>query len=152
MITRIGHQAIRARDIEATAKFYREVLGMKEAFRMQNPEGTKLGSIHMFVAPSQYIEIFPNGEEEFKPGKTTIGHSHMCFEVDDAAKTLEEFRARGAPIDVELKKGYSKCIQFWTHDPDGNSMEFMELPPDSKQVEANKRIAAEEAAERGAKA
>ncbi|MDR3167760.1 MAG: VOC family protein [Treponema sp.] len=141
MITRIGHTAIRARDIEATARFYREVLGMKEAFRMNNPEGTKLGSVHMFVAPSQFIESFPNGSEEFQPTDHTIGHSHICFEVDDAAKFLEEIRERGAPIDRELKRGYSRCIQFWTHDPDGNRIEFMELPPDCLQAEANKRLA-----------
>jgi lactoylglutathione lyase len=141
MKARYGHIAIRARDIEATAKFYREVLGMPEAFRMQDPSGTKLGSVHMFVAPSQYIEIFPNGTDEFTPGEHTIGYSHLCLEVDDLAKTLEEVRGRGAPIDTELKKGYSKCLQFWTHDPDGNRIEFMELPPDCLQVAANKRIA-----------
>jgi lactoylglutathione lyase len=62
------------------------------------------------------------------------------------AKYLEEVRGRGAPIDVELKTGFSRCIQFWTHDPDGNRIEFMELPPDCLQVAANKRIAAEDAA------
>jgi lactoylglutathione lyase len=144
MKARYGHIAIRARDIEATAKFYREVLGMPEEFRMQDPTGTKLGSVHMFVAPSQYIEIFPNGTDEFSPGEHTIGYSHLCLEVDDLAKTLAEVRGRGAPIDTELKKGYSKCLQFWTHDPDGNRIEFMELPPDCLQVAANKRIAESE--------
>lgn len=141
---RLGHIAIRAKDIETTVAFYRDVLGMKEAFRMHNLEGGKLGSVHMFVAPCQYIEIFPNGSEEFKPGNKTIGYSHVCFEVEHAAEYLAEVRTRGAPIDTELKLGYSKCIQFWTHDPDGNRIEFMELPPDCLQVEANKRIAAEE--------
>jgi lactoylglutathione lyase len=143
---KLGHIAIRARDIETTAAFYRDVLGMEEAFRMHNLEGGKLGSIHMFVAPSQYIEIFPNGTEEVKADpQHAIGPSHACFEVENAAKYLEEVRARGAPIDTELKKGFSRCIQFWTHDPDGNRIEFMELPPDCLQVEANNRIAAEEA-------
>jgi lactoylglutathione lyase len=142
-ITRIGHTAIRARDIEATARFYRETLGMKEAFRMQNPAGDKLGCIYMYVAPSQFIEIFPDGSEDAPHTGKTIGHAHVCYEVDNAAAFLEEVRARGAPIDVELKRGYSRCIQFWTHDPDGNSIEFMELPPDSLQAQANERIAQE---------
>ncbi|GHT65548.1 hypothetical protein FACS1894110_07690 [Spirochaetia bacterium] len=146
-IKRIGHIAIRARDIEATAKFYREVLGMKEAFRMHNLEGGKLGSVHMFVAPSNYIEIFPNGTTDGRGDhQTEVGLNHICFEVDDLAKCLEEVRGRGAPIDTELKKGFSKCLQFWTHDPDGNRIEFMELPPDCYQIQANERIAAEDAA------
>jgi lactoylglutathione lyase len=140
MIKRIGHIAIRARDIEVTAAWYRDVLGMKEAFRMYNVPGEKLGSIHIYAAPGQFIEIFPHGNEEFRPGEKTIGYSHLCFEVDDAAKTQEELRGRGAPIDTELKRGFSKCIQFWTHDPDGNRIEFTELPPESLQLQAIKRF------------
>ncbi|MDR2484428.1 MAG: VOC family protein [Treponema sp.] len=143
MITRLGHIAIRARDIEATAGFYRDVLGLREAFRMHNLPGEKLGSVHIFVGPSQFIEIFPGGTEEFTPNQQTIGYSHLCFEVDDAAEVLEELRKRGAPIDAELKRGFSRCIQFWTHDPDGNRIEFMELPPDCLQAEANKRCTEE---------
>jgi lactoylglutathione lyase len=143
MKVHIGHIAMRAKDIEATARFYRETLGFPEAFRMQSPSGDTLGSVHIYIAPSQFIEIFPQGGE--KPGLTgrTIGLDHLCFEVDDAAKALEEIRSRGAPIDTELKRGYSRCIQFWTHDPDGNRIEFMELPPGCLQAEANARLARE---------
>jgi lactoylglutathione lyase len=136
--------AIRARDMEATAKFYREVLGLKEAFRMHNTPDGSLGSIHMFVAPSQYIEIFPHGEKECKHDKTTIGHCHMCYEVEDAEAALKFMKERGAPIDSDIKLGFSKCIQFFTHDPDGNSIEIMQLPPDCLQVEANNRFAGEQ--------
>ncbi|MDR1933250.1 MAG: VOC family protein, partial [Spirochaetales bacterium] len=102
--------------------------------------GGRLGSVHIYVAPYQFIEIFPFGTEECGKGEHTIGLNHVCFEVDNAARFLEEVRSRGAPIDTELKRGVSKCIQFWTHDPDGNRIEFMELPPDCLQVESVKRI------------
>jgi lactoylglutathione lyase len=141
MVTRIGHVAIRARDIEKTAAFYRDVLGMSEAFRMQNQAGTALGSVHIYVAPSQFIEIFPDGEATTDTNKQKAGLHHLCIEVDNAAASLEEVRGRGAPIDTELKVGFSKCIQFWTHDPDGNAIEFMELPPDCLQAAANERLA-----------
>jgi lactoylglutathione lyase len=144
MITRLGHAAIRARDIELTARFYREVLGMQEAFRMRNPAADALGSIHLYVAPYQFIEIFPDGVEDHRGDhQKEIGLNHLCFEVDDAAAYLEEIRARGAPIDVELKQGQSRCLMFWTHDPDGNRIEFMELPPDCLQVESTRRIVPE---------
>ena len=141
MKTRYGHVAVRARDIEKTAAFYRDVLGFPEAFRMQNPEGTALGSVHVYIAPSQYIEIFPGGTEAPPPRDRTAGLNHICIEVDNAAEALKEVQSRGAPIDTELKRGYSKCIQFWTHDPDGTAIEFMELPDDCLQVAANKRLA-----------
>jgi lactoylglutathione lyase len=140
---RLGHIAIRARDIEATAAWYRDVLGMKEAFRMHNLAGGALGSIHLYAAHGQFIEIFPHGTEECPPNDRTIGYSHLCIEVDNAVDTLEELRGRGAPIDTELKTGYSKCVQFWTHDPDGNRIEFMELPPECLQSQAIKRLEGE---------
>jgi lactoylglutathione lyase len=141
MIIRIGHTAIRTRDIEASARFYTEILGMKEAFRMQNASGDTLGCLYLYVAPGQFIELFPDGVEKVPYSNKTIGHAHICFEVDDAAAFLARIRDLGAPIDTELKRGYSRCIQFWTHDPDGNSIEIMELPPDSLQSQANERLA-----------
>ena len=141
MIKGLGHLAIRAKDIEATAKFYCEVIGLKEAFRMNHLEGGRLGGIYLYIAPSQFIEIFPDGEGELS-SNNTIGIKHLCIEVDNAAAFQEEIRARGAPIDTELKTGFTKCLQFWTHDPDGNRIEFMELPPESQHAQANARIAA----------
>jgi lactoylglutathione lyase len=141
MITGIGHSAIRARDMEVTAAFYRDVLGMKEAFRLYTGPNGECTGIYMYVAKSQFLEIFPGGERETEMDNKTLGVVHLCYEVDDAAKSLEEIRGRGAPIDVELKTGYSGCIQFWTHDPDGNRIELMELPAGSMQQEANERFA-----------
>ena len=139
MIKGLGHLAIRARDIEASAKFYLDVIGLKEAFRMNNPDTGKPGTIYLYIAPGQFIEIFPDGGGE-QPDNNTIGLKHICIEVDNAAAFQEELRGRGAPIDTELKTGLSKCIQFWTHDPDGNRIEFMELPPESLQAQANRRL------------
>ena len=136
----LGHIAIRARDIEASVKFYRDVLGFPDAFRMDSPQGGGLGSVHIYIAPSQFIEIFPGGEEKTEVSNKSIGLSHICIGVEDAAGALALVRSRGAPVDTELKKGYSRCLQFWTHDPDGNAIEFMELPPDCLQVAANERL------------
>jgi lactoylglutathione lyase len=140
MVKGLGHLALRAKDIEETAKFYTEIVGFKEAFRMYNGEGGALGTIYLYIAPSQLIEIFPNGSGE-QAGNNAIGIKHICIEVDNAATFLEELRERGAPIDAELKTGFSKSLMFWTHDPDGVKIEFMELPPESLQAQANKRLA-----------
>ena len=140
MIKGLGHIAIRAKDIEETAKFYREVVGLKEAFRMYNAEGGALGTVYFYIASSQFIEIFPGGSGEQSPNPN-VGIKHICIEVDNIEDVQEELRSRGAPIDTEIKTGFSKCIQFWTHDPDGVRIEFMELPPESLQAQANERLA-----------
>jgi lactoylglutathione lyase len=144
MFKRIGHTAIRARDIEATIAFYRDILGMKEAFRMYNGPDGALSTVYVCVAPRQFIEIFPGGTEEQSINDNTIGYSHLCIEVENAAKTLDCLRARGLPIDQELRQGLSKCMMFWTHDPDGNRIEFMQLPPESLQAQAIERLAKED--------
>ena len=146
MKPRLAHIAIRARDVEKTAAFYRDTLGFPEAFRMHMPgeQGSPpvLTGVYLYIAESQFIEIFPGGAVERQTGPGVIGPVHFCIEVDKAAAALEEISLRGAPIDKELGTGYSRCIQFWTHDPDGNAIEFMELPPDSLQQKANERLAA----------
>ena len=139
MITGITHHAIRARDIEKTAAFYTEVLGLKEAFRMDRPDGT-LGTIYLYIAPHQFLEIFAGGTKEAETGSNLIGHCHLCFEVADAAAAIEHFRSKGAPIDTEIRTGKSLCLQFWTHDPDGNKIELMQLTPESMQAQANERL------------
>jgi lactoylglutathione lyase len=139
MIKALGHLALRAKDIETTAKFYREVVGFKEAFRMYSPDGSKLTTIYFYIAPSQFIEIFPDGTGDQAPNDA-VGIKHICIEVENSAEFQEVMRSRGAPIDVEVKQGFSKCIMFWTHDPDGVKIEFMQLPPESLQAQANARF------------
>jgi lactoylglutathione lyase len=139
MIKGLGHLAIRTRDLETSAAFYRDVVGLQEAFRMDRPNGSGTGTIYFYIAPGQFIELFPDGTGDQSEDRS-IGIKHICIEVDNAAAFEEEFRSRGGRIDVPLKTGYSKCIQFWTHDPDGNKIEFMELPPESLQYQANERF------------
>jgi lactoylglutathione lyase len=140
MIKGLGHLAIMARDIETSVEFYRQVVGLKEAFRMELPNGLKI--VYFYIAPGQFMEIFPDGTGT-QPEDSNIGIKHICIEVDNAVTFQEEFRARGGVIDIPFKTGYSKCIQFWTHDPDGNKIEFMELPPESLQYQANMRFQTE---------
>lgn len=122
----MGHAAALAVDIEKTAAFYRDALGFPEAFRMYNGEGGRLGSVHIFVGENQFIEIFPDG----KPACCGVQDSrihHICIQTDDIYADYNAVKERGAPIDSPVKEGVSKCLQFWTHDPDGNPVEFMQL-------------------------
>jgi lactoylglutathione lyase len=136
----IGHVALRTKNLEKTVAFYRDVLGFPEAFRMYDDEG-KPSNVHIFVGAGQFLELFPGGAETKGSHRgDEAGPVHLCFEVDDAARMQEEIRARGAAIDKEASRGASRCINFWTHDPDGVSLEFAELPPDSLQAQALARL------------
>ena len=139
MIKGLSHIAIRASDILSSARFYTEVLGLREAFRMHNDDG-KLSTVYIYIAPSQYLELFANGTRQPVTGQDVIGLCHICLETDDIEKAFETVAANGGPIDSQIRVGKSKCRMFWTHDPDGNSLEIMEIVPESLQAQANARF------------
>ncbi|MDR3207648.1 MAG: VOC family protein [Oscillospiraceae bacterium] len=136
----LGHLAFWCADLEASAAYYRDVLGFPEAFRMYD-EGGKAKLVYMYVGPSQFIELFTAESPKVPHPERAVSYSHLSIEVENAAGALDVLRAKGAPIDTELKTGESKCKMFWSHDPDGNAIEFMELPSASLQAQANARLA-----------
>jgi len=136
---RIGHIAIRTSDIDACLDFYCKKLGFTEAFRMHDDNG-KLTTIYLNIAPGQFIEIFTGGIEKQETSINSIGYCHLCLEVENITETFKTLSARGIPIDREIKTGLSKCLMFWTHDPDGNSIEIMELTPESLQIKSQMKM------------
>lgn len=137
MITRIAHSAIKVKNIEETVKFYSDTLGFKESFRIYNDDGS-LSIVYLYITQGQFLEIFPDGEGEIQHDFSAIGHSHICYEVDNIEEAIVEIRSKGVIIDSELRKGKSGSLQFWISDPDGNRIEIMEILPDSMQANVNK--------------
>ena len=143
MIKGLSHAAIRARDLEKSLRFYREVLGLPEAFRLRNDDGsTRI--VYLWIAPGQFIEIFPDGTKDPERGGHMTGMQHLCLETDDVEKEYARLSAAGFAADTEIVTGRAKCRQFWIHDPDGTPIELMELGPESMQAQAAKRFAREE--------
>lgn len=144
----LSHAAIRTRDIEASVRFYTEVLGLPEAFRMHREDGS-LGTVYMFIAPGQYLELFSGGTREGITGPDVIRVCHLCLMTRDIRRSYEAVKSAGGPLDSEIKRGNSRCLMFWTHDPDGTEIEIMEMPPESLQAQADARLAQAGMAENG---
>lgn len=133
LIRDIAHTAYWVRDLDAALRFYCDILGMKEAFRLE--KDGKVWIVYLQVARNSFIELFPD------PTFRAEGHSsyqHLCLEVDDLRKTLDELAARGLDIQGEPKQGQDKNWQFWIKDPDGNPIELMEISPESPQAAAGR--------------
>ena len=129
MITDLGHPAFAARDVDRTLRFYR-IFGIEEAFRLHNDDGS-LMLVYLHVSGDRFIEVFPGGpapdpdrEQSFK---------HICLLTDDINGAVEHLREKDAPIDSEPLLGLDGNLQAWTHDPDGNQIELMQLSEDSPQ-------------------
>ncbi len=136
----LSHVAIRTRDTLESVRFYTEVLGLKEAFRMYREDGS-LGTVYVFIGPGQYLELFSDGTREGITGSDVIGICHICLKTEDIRRSHEAVKSAGGPIDREIQRGKSQCWMFWTHDPDGTPIEIMEMPPESMQAQADKRFA-----------
>ena len=136
----LSHAAIRTKNIPESIRFYIEVLGLEEAFRM-NAEDGSLATVYLFLAPGQYLELFAGGAREGISGPDVTGVCHLCLMTHDIQRSYETVHAKGGPLDSEIRRGLSRCLMFWTHDPDGTQIEIMEMPPESLQAQADKRLA-----------
>ncbi len=136
MISSIGHTAYNCYKFDQTLDFYTRVLGFPQMFEMHNDEG-KLWIVYLRVTDNVYIELFPKDGEAPAKGDS---YSHLCLEVTDIENTFSAVIERGAPVDAQVKTGKDGNRQAWTHDPEGNRIEFMEMAPDSLQRKAIERL------------
>ncbi|AWN51950.1 methylmalonyl-CoA epimerase [Methylobacterium sp. 17Sr1-1] len=101
MIGRLNHVAIAVKDLEASAKVYRDTLGATLSAPLPQPEH---GVTVIFVElPNSKIELLePLGADspinaflERNPGG---GIHHVCYEVDDILAARDKLKAQGARI------------------------------------------------------
>jgi lactoylglutathione lyase len=129
VITDLGHPAFAAHDVEATLGFYK-ILGIEEAFRLNHDDGS-LMLVYLHVSGDRFVEVFPGGPAPDPEREQSF--EHICLLTDDLHAAVERLRAGGVPIDHEPLLGIDGNLQAWTHDPDGNEIELMQLSEDSPQ-------------------
>jgi lactoylglutathione lyase len=140
MILGTGHTAYAVGDLEAALKFYVEQLGLEEAFRIDRPDGS-LWIIYIYAGNGSFIELFP---EDTPPDENKGSYKHLCLQVDDMNRTLQEMSERGIEPLGPSSVGMDGNTQAWFADPDGNKIELMQISPDSLQG----RVLAEKLANR----
>ena len=138
-LTGIGHVALKVADIERSLAFYRDRLGFAEMLRLNRDDG-RLWLIYLRITDTQFVEIFPEGEDGTAPGPNRTAINHFCLECADLDETADALRAAGIVLTVEPKTGADNNRQCWIADPDGNRIEFMQMAPDSMQAEAIRRL------------
>lgn len=131
MITGIGHTAYNVADMEKSLEYYCKVLGFTHAFSIKNEQGEPWIE-YIKVGSGQFIELFYS---EGLPAKG-CSYAHLCLEVDDIQEIAGRLTAMGAPLDSPPKQGRDTNWQCWSHDPDGNRIEFMCLSDTSPQHKA----------------
>jgi catechol 2,3-dioxygenase-like lactoylglutathione lyase family enzyme len=108
-MTRIRHVAICVRDLEASAKFYEEVFGLKRV----GAETIELGSgIYLSDGVINLALLKLNNSE-------LVGVHHFGFEVADAEAMQRRIEAHGGRFIFKLGDAEKHNFEMKFKDPDG---------------------------------
>jgi len=125
-MAKVIHSMIRVLDLERSLKFYADVLGLREAHRLDFPE---FALVYLRNNDNDFeIELTLNkGREEAYTHGT--GYGHVGVVVPDVVSTRAELAGKGyVPTDVkEFKRGDELLARFFfIQDPDGYKIEVLE--------------------------
>lgn len=125
-VRRLLHTRMRVNDIEASVRFYTDVLGLTVTSRHTSPRGSRL----VFLA-------VPGSAEEIElcsyPGSGAVRVPedlvHLAFEVPDLAAAIDRLEALGVPVTdgpTESRSGRFCFIDA----PEGYEVELIEHRPE----------------------
>lgn len=136
------HVGLTVRDLASSVGFYRDVVGMAVSSEFtgrndwfdeltSNP-GAELSVTHLRLGhyELQLIQYLAGGEPDAAElAHNRVGSPHMCFLVTDVDAKFAEVSERG---DVLITSAVTKIAagarSFYTEDPDGVPVEFVQIP------------------------
>jgi len=127
MLKQVAHICIMSTDLDATERFYTDLLGLQRSFSFYK-DGELFG-FYLGLGNRTFIEVFYN------PHAKPIEHpliNHMCLEVDDMDALIAHVRAHGTEI-TDKKMGVDNTWQAWLTDPSGVRIELFAYTDASSQ-------------------
>jgi lactoylglutathione lyase len=115
------HTMVRVTDIEASLRFYRDALGLKELSRMDNQQGRF--TLVFLAAPgdeSAQVELTYNWDSETYTGGRNFGH--LAYEVDNVYATCQRLMDHGVTINRPPRDGRMAFVRS----PDNISVELLQ--------------------------
>ena len=116
------HSMIRIRDVDATLKFFRDGLGLREVRRMDNAKG-KFTLIFLSApeSPEAEIELTHNWDSTEDYGSAR-NFGHLAFRVDDIYATCAHLQSIGVTINRPPRDGHMAFVRS----PDLISIELLQ--------------------------
>lgn len=115
------HTMVRVTDIDASLRFYRDALGLKELARKDSEQGRF--TLVFLAAPgdeSAQVELTYNWDPEAYTGGRNFGH--LAYEVDDIYATCQHLVNQGVVINRPPRDGKMAFIRS----PDNISVELLQ--------------------------
>jgi len=126
---RFGHVAFKVADTERSVRWYADAFGAKKIYHVE-AQDERPELMFLEFANGQCIELFPGGKNMLASPPDPIGYIHFCLVLDNLEQALEHL----AKMNIKLERkfiGRAKQRIAFVSDPDGNSIELMEIPPES---------------------
>lgn len=132
---RFLHTMLRVADLDASLKFYTDILGMKLLRRMDFPEGKFTLAFVGYAeeVETTVLELTHNWDtDKYDLGD---GYGHIAIGVDDVYAACERVKALGGKVVREAgpMKGGTTVIAF-VEDPDGYKIELLNDPKDQRSA------------------
>ena len=145
MVARLHHAGVGVRDMEASLRFYRDLLGLEVTQDAEFegpvvgeivglPENTKVRIVHLKCGEDQEIELF----QYMEPATSTFpkdyrqcdgGIIHMALMVDNLMELYEKMKKHGMKSNSKpYNLGGGLCV--YMRDPDGITVELMQRDVD----------------------
>ena len=114
LVRDLHHVSINVTDVERSAQFYVDVLGLA---RLARPDFGFAGAWLGVEGGGRQVHLI----------QATVPHDlgqHFAFEVDDIDAAVEALRAAGTTVRGPSPVGDTAARQAFLHDPDGNRLEL----------------------------
>ena len=115
------HTMVRVTDLDASLRFYRDGLGLKEVARKEVPQGRF--TLVFLAAPgdeSAQVELTYNWDPESYAGGRNFGH--LAYAVDNIYETCQRLMDQGVTINRPPRDGYMAFVRS----PDDISIELLQ--------------------------
>ena len=122
----IAHLAVFVSDLTAARGFYRDFLGFEETVTVKKADREDV--VVMTINGRQTIELIN------RPNKGEGQLDHVALQTDDVARMREYLASKGVRAASDIEGGPSGEKRFFVTDPDGHTVEIVELPRDATAV------------------
>jgi methylmalonyl-CoA epimerase len=129
MIKAISHLGVAVRSLEESREFYRKVFGLESSEPITGGGGTvKVSMIELENAAVELLEpVGDKGAVAKFLAKHGEGIHHVCYEVDDIRKEIDELKARGLqPLGEPVDGAEGLSVFFHPRDTRGMLVELVQ--------------------------
>lgn len=128
-VSRLDHFVLRVRDLDASLRFYGDVLGLRIEFLQEYRAGQR-----PFVSArvgEQLLDLVPDPTYEPSAGRNQGGFLHFCVEIEgQLAEIIPQLRQRGVEVleDQAMPRMGARGmgLAIYVTDPDGYVVELKE--------------------------